>query len=122
MENCIFCKIASGTIPAYKVYEDETFLAFLDIRPISPGHTLVIPKRHYRWVWNVPEVGKYFETVRTIVLALQKAFSPIEEIHARVVGEEVEHAHVWIYPAPNKAKGDKNNLADNAERIRQALT
>lgn len=119
--SCIFCKIVRGEIPAHKVYENEKFLAFLDIRPLAPGHTLVIPKRHYRWVWNVPEVGEYFETVRTVACALQKVFSPVEEIHARVVGEEVEHAHIWLYPAPGKTVGDKNDFTNNAEKIRAEL-
>jgi len=64
--NCIFCKIVKGEIPAYKIYEDENFLAFLDINPQSPGHTQVIPKRHYRWVWDIPNVGAYFEVVKLL--------------------------------------------------------
>ncbi len=122
MNDCIFCKIVRGDIPAHKVYEDEKFLAFLDIRPLAPGHTLIIPKRHYRWVWDVPDIGAYFETVRTVAQALQRAFGPIDEVHARIVGEEVPHAHIWLYPAPDKAKGDKNDFEANAEKIRRALT
>jgi len=120
MNDCIFCKIVSGEIPSHKVYEDENFLAFLDIRPLAPGHTLVIPKAHYRWVWDVPNVDTYFETVRIIAHALQKAFG-VDEVHARVVGEEVAHAHIWLYPAPDKVIGDKNNFEGNAEKIRQFL-
>ena len=63
MENCIFCKIVSGEIPSYKVYEDNEFMAFLDVRPLNLGHTLVIPKKHYRWVWDVPNIGEYYEVV-----------------------------------------------------------
>ena len=48
MNDCVFCKIVAGEIPAHKVYEDDKYLAFLDIRPLSPGHTLVIPKTHFR--------------------------------------------------------------------------
>ncbi|KKT79078.1 MAG: Histidine triad (HIT) protein, partial [Parcubacteria group bacterium GW2011_GWF2_44_8b] len=58
---CIFCKIVKGEIASCKVYEDENFLAFLDINPQSPGHTQVITKIHYRWVWDVPNAGEYFE-------------------------------------------------------------
>ena len=72
--DCIFCKIVSGKIPCYKVYEDENFLAFLDIRPLNLGHTLVIPKKHFRWVWDVPNIGEYFEVVCKIAVAEQKAF------------------------------------------------
>ena len=121
MEDCIFCKIARGEIPAEKVYEDAEFLAFLDIRPQAPGHTLVIPKEHYRWVWDVPNVGRYFEIVKKIAQAMQKTFGAIDEIHSRVIGEEVPHAHVWLYPAPDKAQGDKSDLVGNAGKIRKAL-
>ena len=117
---CIFCKIVAGDIPSTKVYEDERFLAFLDIRPQAPGHTLVIPKQHCRWVWDVLPIGHYFEVVQKVARAMQKAFGT-EEVHMRVVGEEVPHAHVWVYPAPGKATGDKNNFEENAAKIRSAL-
>ena len=60
----IFTKIVNGEIPCYKVAEDENFLAFLSIDPLSPGHTLVIPKKHYRWVWDVPNAGDFFEVAK----------------------------------------------------------
>ena len=47
MNECVFCKIAKGEIPADKIYEDDDFFAFLDINPVNPGHTLVVPKNHY---------------------------------------------------------------------------
>lgn len=119
MENCIFCKIVQGEIPSHKVYEDEKFLAFLDIRPLSPGHTLVIPKKHYRWVWDLPNVGEYFEVVRKIAKAQQKAFNT-EWILSKIIGDEVIHAHIWVFPS-DEAKGDKNDLAGNAEKIRATL-
>jgi len=119
-EECIFCKIVSGEIPSYKVYEDEKYLAFLDIRPLSAGHTLVIPKEHARWVWDVADTEGYFNAVRKVAHALQK-ISGTDEVHMKVVGEEVEHAHVWVYPAPDKAKGDKNAFEANAEKIRRVL-
>ncbi len=119
MENCIFCKIVRGEIPATKIYEDDNFLAFLDIHPQSPGHAQVIPKTHYRWVWDVPNVGEYFELVRKIAKVQQKAFGT-EWILSRIIGDEVPHAHIWVFPE-NGAKGDKNNLSENAEKIRQAL-
>jgi histidine triad (HIT) family protein len=119
MENCIFCKIIAGEIPSHKVYEDEHFLAFLDIHPQSPGHALVIPKEHYRWVWDVPNAGDYFEVVKKIAKAQQKAFET-DWILSKSVGEEVEHAHIWVFPNSN-VKGDKNAFEANAEKIRQAL-
>ena len=55
MEDCIFCKIVKGDIPSYKVYEDEYCFAFLDVQPISRYHTLVVPKKHYENLYDVPE-------------------------------------------------------------------
>ncbi len=117
--NCIFCKIVAGEIPAHKVYEDPDFLAFLDIRPLSPGHTLVIPKVHHRWVWDVAETGRYFEVAKKIALAQRKAFAT-EMILSKVYGEEVPHAHIWVYPSKSSV-GDKMDFAANAEKIREAL-
>ena len=119
MESCIFCKIVSGEIPATKIYEDEKYLAFLDIHPQTPGHAQVIPKAHYRWVWDVPNVGEYFELVRKIARAQQKAFGT-EWILSRIIGDEVPHAHIWVFPG-NDAKGDKNAFEENAEKIRAEL-
>lgn len=121
MNDCIFCKIVKKELPSHTIYEDDDFLAFLDIRPLSPGHTLVIPKKHYRWVWDVPNAGSYFEVARRIALAQQQAFGPIQEVHSRIVGEEVPHAHIWLYPDPQKALGDKNDLKGNADKLRSTL-
>jgi histidine triad (HIT) family protein len=119
MDNCIFCKIIKGEIPAHKVYEDADFLALLDIRPLSPGHTLIIPKQHHRWVWDVPNVGAYFEVARKIALAQKKAFDT-DLVLSKVYGEEVPHAHILVYPDKNAA-GDANNFEGNAEKIRENL-
>ena len=119
MENCIFCKIVKGEIPSYKVYEDENFLAFLSIAPESPGHTLVIPKTHYRWVWDVPNAGEYFEITQKIALAQKKAFDT-DFVLSKIVGEEVEHAHIWVFPN-NKVSGDKKDFVGNLEKIKKFL-
>jgi histidine triad (HIT) family protein len=117
--SCIFCKIVSGEISATKVYEDENYLAFLDINPQSPGHTQVIPKTHYRWVWDVPNVGEYFELVRKIAKAQQKAFNT-EWVLSKIVGDEVAHAHIWVFPS-DEATGDENDFVSNAEKLRTEL-
>lgn len=119
MENCIFCKIVAGEIPSYKVYEDKDFFAFIDIHPQSPGHVQVIPKQHYRWVWDVPNVGDYFEVVRKIAQAQQKAFN-IDWVLSKIVGEDVEHAHIWVYPN-NNVSGNKNDFEGNKEKIIASL-
>lgn len=119
MDDCIFCKIVRGEIPAHIIYEDDDFFAFLDIHPQSPGHAQVIPKKHYRWVWDVPNIGAYFEVVRKVAKAQQKAFST-EWILSRIIGDEVAHAHIWVFPS-NKAKGDKNDFEKNVANLRYAL-
>lgn len=119
MNDCIFCKIVKGEIPATKVYEDDSFIAFLDIDPRSPGHVQVIPKEHYRWVWDVPNVGAYFEVVRKIALAQKKAFET-ESIWSQVRGDEVPHAHIWVFPH-DELPGDKRDFTGNADKIKKAL-
>ena len=119
-ENCLFCKIVRGEIPSYKVYEDENFLAFLDINSQSPGHTQVIPKDHYRWVWNVPNVGEYFEVARKVALALEKAFNT-DFILSKIIGDEVPHAHIWVFPDPS-VQGNKKDFEENAKKIHQAIS
>lgn len=119
MENCIFCKIISKKIPAEIVYEDESFLAFLDIHPQSPGHTQVIPKNHTRWVWDYENVGAYFEVAKKIALAQRKAFDT-DFILSRIIGDEVPHAHIWVFPN-SEVKGDKMDFKGNAEKIRKNL-
>lgn len=120
MDNCIFCKIVKKEIPSEIVFEDENYLAFLSIDPISKGHTLVIPKKHYRWVWDVENAGSYFETAKKVALAQKKAFD-CEQIQSKIVGEEVPHAHIWIFPDPKNYSKDKNNLRNNADLIRQNI-
>ncbi|MCK5211713.1 HIT family protein [Candidatus Parcubacteria bacterium] len=113
--DCIFCQIISGDIPSYKVYEDDDFFALLDIRPLNPGHTLVIPKKHYRWVWDIEKVGAYFELVKKIANAQKKAFKT-DYIVELVFGEEVEHAHVWLIP---RHKGDGHGGGIDLKNIKK---
>lgn len=120
MKDCVFCKIVAGEIPAHKVYEDENFLAFLDINPQAPGHTQVIPKKHYRWVWDVPNPGEYFAATQKVAKAIQKSFGT-EMAISKIVGDEVHHAHVWLFPNPKEAVGDKKDFEANAKKIRENL-
>ena len=96
-EKTIFKKIIDGEIPCYKIYEDESFLVFLDIFPKAPGDTLVIPKDEVRWVWDVENYEEYLNLSRKIARTLQKAFST-EMIRMEVYGDEVPHAHVKLWP------------------------
>jgi histidine triad (HIT) family protein len=95
--DCIFCKIVAGELPCYKLYEDSDYLAYLDIRPLNKGHALVIPRKHYRWVWDDPKISDYYSVVGKVANAQRKAFDT-DWVVSTVFGEEVPHAHVWLIP------------------------
>ena len=97
MENCVFCKIANKEIPCNKIYEDKEFLAFLDVRPLNKGHTLIISKKHFRWIWDVNNFGKYFEVVKKVEKGIKKAMKT-EWVVLGAAGNEVPHAHVHLVP------------------------
>jgi histidine triad (HIT) family protein len=97
MKDCVFCKIVRGKIPCYKTYEDDDFLAFLDIQPLTRGNCLVIPKRHYHWTYNVPNFGEYFEVAKRVGIAAQEAFNS-GWICFLTLGLEVPHAHIRVIP------------------------
>lgn len=117
--NCIFCKIVKKEIPSYVVYENDNFLAFLDINPQSPGHVQVIPKDHYRWVWDVPNSSEYFEVAKKVALAQRKAFNT-DFILSRIVGDEVHHAHIWVFPN-REVEGSPKDFAENQKKIIENL-
>lgn len=120
--DCIFCKIASGDLPSYKVYEDDHFLAFLDIRPLNLGHVQVVPKKHYRWVWDMPNISEYYKVVSKIANAMKKAFHT-DFVVSLVSGEEVAHAHVWLVPRHDGdghgGSIDTGNIKEYSEREMQ---
>ena len=103
-EDCIFCRIADGDIPSRTVYEDDEVIAFLDANPLSPGHTLVIPKAHHRALQDVPAAlsAAVFETVHDLVGDIEDAVDA--DAHTIAVndgpaaGQEVPHLHVHVVP------------------------
>lgn len=99
MENCIFCKIITKEIPADIVYEDEKFLVFLDINPVTKGHTLIIPKAHYRWIEDTPDetLHTIFSLAKKVIIAMKKEFS-CNFTQLIVEGNEVPHFHVSVIP------------------------
>lgn len=123
----LFTKIINGEIPCHKIYEDERFLAFLDIRPIHPGHTLVIPKKEIEYFFDLDA-----ELLKGIMLVAQKIARAIKKevackrIGVMVAGIEVPHAHVHLVPIWEVADLDfakarpaeHNDLAQMAQRIR----
>jgi histidine triad (HIT) family protein len=96
MTDCIFCKIVAGEMPSYKVYEDERFLAFLDVFPKSSGQVLVIPKEHIEWVWDVPNLGEYYEVVGKIARHIREVSG--QPVRQMVFGFQVSHAHIQLRP------------------------
>lgn len=99
MDDCIFCKIVKGEIPSNKVYEDEEFLAFLDIHPKAKGHTLLVPKAHHVWFTDLPEIlaTKLFHNVHKLSKELKKKYGA-DYIRIGIVGTDVPHTHVHLIP------------------------
>ena len=99
MNDSIFTKIVNGEIPCHKIYEDELTLAFLDIHPLRPGHTLVIPKQQIEFVWDLPDelYQAVMMTTKNVALRLRDVL-PEKYIHERIVGIDVPHAHVQLIP------------------------
>ncbi|MBW3568544.1 HIT domain-containing protein [Candidatus Parcubacteria bacterium] len=99
MQDSIFTKIIKGEIPCHKVYEDHKTFAFLDIHPKQQGHTLVIPKKQVEFVWDLDEEDYHavMSTVKKVALRIRKAIGS-KYVGELIVGEEVPHAHVHVYP------------------------
>lgn len=130
MNNCIFCKVINGELPSYKVYEDDLFIGILDIFPHRKGHTLLIPKKHYQWVYEVPEFERYWATAKKITSAIEKELKTTF-IHYLTYGFHVSHAHIHIIPHyvtidkeepfPKEMKLSKEELTEIADKIRKGL-
>ena len=95
--SCVFCKIVRNEIPSYKIYEDESYIAFLDISQFTKGHTLVVPKKHYRFVWDIEDIENYFNIVKKISLHYQNDLG-FKYVDSLVFGKLVHHAHVHLVP------------------------
>ncbi len=95
----IFSKIISGEIPCYKIAEDEAFFAFLDIRPLAKGHTLVVPKKVVDYLFDLApdELGKMMAFAQKIAKAQKKAIE-CKRVGVLVIGTEVPHAHIHLIP------------------------
>ena len=99
MENCIFCKIANKEIPADIIYEDDKIVAFLDIRPVNPGHTLVIPKDHHKMMGETPDeiISHIFVKAKRIMRVIRKV-TDANYVAVSVVGLDVPHFHIHLVP------------------------
>jgi histidine triad (HIT) family protein len=102
MKNCIFCKIAKGEVPCDKIYEDKSFMVFLDIQPVSHGHILIIPKKHIVWMQDADDeiISEIFKLTKKIMLAVKNGLE-CDYIQESVVGNEVPHFHIHLIPRYN---------------------
>lgn len=128
----IFSKIVIGEIPCYKIAEDENFLAFLDINPLTIGHTLVIPKKEIDYYFDIDDelMTKYSIFTKRIAKALKLSI-PCVRVGVAIMGLEVPHAHIHLIPFENmgdmnfanpKLKMSTEELKKVAESIKQNLT
>ena len=128
----IFSKIVAGEIPCYKIAESEKYFAFLDIHPLTKGHTLVIPKKEIDYLFDM-EDGEFTGInlfAKRIAIALKKAI-PCKRIGVAVIGLEVPHAHIHLIPIQNesdllfsnpKLNLDSEEMEKIAADIRRQLT
>ncbi len=95
----IFSRIIAGEIPCYKIAENDQFFAFLDINPLSKGHTLVVPKHETDYIFNIEdeELGQMMVFAKQVAKAIEKAI-PCKRIAVAVIGLEVPHAHIHLVP------------------------
>lgn len=95
----IFSRIIQGEIPCYKIAENDEFFAFLDINPLSKGHTLVVPKHVTDYIFNIEddELGRMMVFAKHVAAAIEKAI-PCKRIAVAVIGLEVPHAHIHLVP------------------------
>ena len=136
MADCIFCKIIAGEIPASKVYEDDQVLAFLDISQVTPGHTLVVPKQHFRNLleMDADSTSQLFSRVPDIARKVMKVTKAkgmnILNNNEEIAGQTVFHTHVHLAPRYEETddlqisfethEPDFTALAELAEKIAQA--
>lgn len=109
MENCIFCKIIEQEIPSYKIYEDDVVYAFLDISQVTKGHTLLVPKKHMKDIFEYDEAmaAEVFSRVPKIAKALQAAFPEMEGLNIvnnnkELAYQSVFHSHIHLIPRYSK--------------------
>ena len=103
----IFSKIIQGEIPCYKIAENDRFFAFLDINPVSKGHTLVVPKHETDYIFNLDdeEIGEMMVFAKQVAKSIEKAV-PCKRIAVAVIGLEVPHAHIHLVPITNEGDLD----------------
>lgn len=130
MENCIFCKIVKNQISCFKVWEDENHLAFLDIFPLKEGHTMVIPKKHHPYIFDISdnEIQELILASKKVAEILKETFQPkTNKVGVIVYGLDVDHTHIHLVPLDksgdlnfaNKKKVENSELEKTLAKIKQ---
>jgi len=126
-EDCVFCKIVAGKLPSYKVYEDMDYVAFLDINPFSPGHTLVCPRKHGETLWDMDEheIAGVFKVASKVSMGVVSATNAdgfrLMQNNGEAANQAVAHLHVHVIPHKLADKGRFARMKiDDAEMARVA--
>ncbi|MFH1256517.1 MAG: HIT family protein [Candidatus Diapherotrites archaeon] len=134
--NCIFCKIVSGEIPSTKVFEDEKVLAFLDVKPAAKGHALIIPKKHYATLLDIPheELKDVTFAVQKVGAAVMKALNAegfnVIQSNKEAAGQVIPHVHFHVIPRKKddglnfgwkEAQHEKEEMQEYAKSIKNHL-
>ena len=136
--NCIFCRIAAGEIPSFKIYEDARVLAFADIAPLNPGHCLVIPKSHSENLLDIPleDLAAVHEAAQKVARALKNTLQQpgltIIQLNGRGANQIIMHYHVHLIPRDrsrdgldmldwDSKQGDLSEVKALAEKIAAAV-
>jgi histidine triad (HIT) family protein len=106
MMKCVFCEILKGALPADIVYQSEHVSAFLDTRPLFPGHTLIVPKVHFETIWDVPASlsAHLFDATRLLSVAIKNALNAdgIFTANNNIISQSVPHFHIHVVPRKKK--------------------
>jgi histidine triad (HIT) family protein len=135
MTDCLFCRIVNGEIPSFRIYEDDAVIAFLDIKPVNPGHVLVVPKKHSDGFHDADP-----ETLKRLIVAAQKVANGVatamgttgfnlEENNGAIAGQVIPHLHLHVVPrrADDGLKHwpgtpyQEGEIANVQERLTQAI-
>lgn len=136
MTSCVFCKIVKWETPSQRVYEDDQFIAFLDINPINPGHTLVIPREHYETLHDTPDevLAGMMRLAKKLAPAMVKAMNAqgynLGVNTGRAAGQAIDHVHFHIIPRfmddgfrawQGRERYGEGVMGETAKKIKQAL-
>ena len=136
VRSCIFCRIVQKQVPSSLVFEDEKVMAFLDIKPLTEGHTLVIPKANYESIFDIPKesIAYLHGITKRIAIAVEKATKAdgisIIQQNGKAAGQDIFHLHVHVIPRYEDQKlpsfseiseVDREKLSQTAQKIRKYL-